>query len=198
MLRLLTIFTLIAATGFMSADRKVVTHELDRSSVIEVKGTSTFHDWSMEVVHMEGAASVDFDNPAAPEITRVYVRLETKDLRSDDSDMDANAYEALKIDEYSFISFDMTEIDAITRRGSVYDIDAHGLLTVAGTMKSIPLRVHMTRDSNGNVRFQGNTVVKLSEFGIEPPEFMFGTFTTGDDVAIVFNTLFTPSGNPRG
>ena len=194
MLRIISIIIVCVATGFTPAGLRPASHTMDSSSTIKVHGTSTLHDWTMVMEKVSGEATVEVTD-AGLNISRVYVRLRAEDLKSEYDLMDKNTYEALKTDRYPYLTYDMSTVHSVTQSGNSYNVDASGVMSIAGSMKTVRMTVKVTVDANGNLTISGKKAMKMTDFGVEPPEVMFGTISTGDDIEIEFNTKFNASGN---
>ncbi|MCJ7758647.1 MAG: YceI family protein, partial [Gillisia sp.] len=69
-------------------------------------------------------------------------------------------------------------------------ITTSGYLTIAGTKKPINITFD-SKISDGNIVLSGNKAIKMSNFNIDAPTALFGTITTGDEVNIKFQAVFT-------
>ncbi len=191
MLRIIVLLSLCVATGFMPTGLRPTSHTLDSASSIKVHGTSTLHDWTMVMEKVSGEATVEV-TPTGLNISRVFVRLRAEDLKSEYDLMDKNTYKALQTDVFPYISYDLTQVHSVVKNGSSYIVDASGLLSMAGKMKTIRMKVTCKVNSGGLIQITGRVPMKMTDFGVTPPEVMFGTVTTGDDIVVEFDTRFLP------
>ncbi len=192
MLRIISIFVICVATGFAPA---VVppSHTLDTSSTIKVHGTSTLRDWTMVMEKVSGEANIKITDDEI-DITRIYIRLKGEDLKSGYELMDQNTYASLNTEQFPTITYDLSTVHEITQSGHIYEVDASGILAVAGKMQIIRMTVELLVDAQGNVAVSGRKQLKITDFGIEPPEVMFGTVTTGNEIEVEFAARFSVSG----
>ena len=65
-----------------------------------------------------------------------------------------------------------------------------GYLTIAGTKKLIDLTFD-AKVTGDKITLTGDHQTKMTDFKVDPPTAMFGTITTGDEVNIKFQTVFT-------
>lgn len=138
-------------------------------SSVEVHGTSTLHDWKM-VSDSAVVQMVEEDN----KITSLSVSLVIETLKSGDDGLDENAYEAIKVDQKSSITFNLIEQKA---DGSLYGTFSIGEKTKNATV--VPESIE-----NGVIK--GTFKEKMSSFGIEPPSFLFGAMSAGDEIVIKY------------
>lgn len=176
---------MVALVPVSSQVRAQQLYSLKQEPQLKVEGTSTIHDWEMVSSRASGAASISFNNDASFNITSLYVALPVKSLKSGKSQMDANAYKALKADTFSEIRFELTEL--VTTTSST--VKATGKLTIAGTSRTISVEVkYALKDET--IQFSGTKSIKFSEFNIDPPTAILGAIRTGDDLELSFNVIF--------
>jgi len=147
-----------------------------------IAGTSTMHDWTMTSSQAVCEAQLEIDaSGKLVKINSVVVTTKAESLKSGKSAMDKNAYKSLKTDKHKDIRFQLT---SATIQGE--NITAKGTLTIAGSSKPTELTLSGKPSGNG-IRFQGSKDIKMSEFGVEPPSFMFGSVKTGNDIKVTFD-----------
>jgi polyisoprenoid-binding protein YceI len=67
-------------------------------------------------------------------------------------------------------------------------ISAKGKLTIAGVSKDVWLAgVTTVNPADMSVQTVGSLKIKMSEYNVEAPSFMFGAMKTGDEVSVQFN-----------
>lgn len=164
------------------------TYVMSTGTELMVSGTSTLHDWEMKSSKGTGQAVVTIENGAFKGIQSLSVSLTAETLESGKSQMDKNAYKALKTDKNPQIKYVLKDI----KSGQGNTWTATGDLTIAGVTKTITMPV--TVNQQGNVlEFTGSISTKLTEFKIDPPTAMLGTIKTGNDVKLSFSAKFNPS-----
>jgi polyisoprenoid-binding protein YceI len=117
--------------------------------------------------------------------------LPVHNLKGDKESMNDNAYEALKADDYKNITFVMTSSKIDSKGGNKYAIHANGNLTIAGVTRPIIMEVAAQVNADGTVSCSGTQALKMSEYKIDRPSFMFGAMKTGDDLKLSYSLLFT-------
>ncbi|MCB0516782.1 MAG: YceI family protein [Chitinophagales bacterium] len=152
------------------------------SSKMEIKGTSSLHDWESAVEGMEGLISMDGSN-----IKKLVLTIDVMSIKSGISSiMDKNTYRALKYNdgyhEITFVSED------ISMNGT--EFTAKGNLSIAGTKKYTTVEGECTVLSDGGLNCKGEKKLKMTDYGVEPPTALMGTITTGDEVRISFDATF--------
>lgn len=149
---------------------------------IVVSGTSTLHDWTLTSTDVKISATLQLTEDNQPtELQSLSVVVPTKSLKSGHTAMDRNTYSTIDADRNPTIEFKLL---SATISNSV--IQCTGQLTVGGTTKKINLDTIFKIDSRQNISCKGSIKMKMTDFNIDPPSFMFGTVTTGDEITITF------------
>ena len=148
-------------------------------STMKISGTSTLHDWHIDVEKFNGVAKLNGED-----IENASFVADVKSLKSGTSSMDDNTYEALKAKEYPNISFKSTEITGAEGGRSI-----KGNLTIAGSTKPITLETTLEKWTENSLTVKGSYTFKMSEFGIDPPRAMLGAIRTGDEITIDFKLV---------
>lgn len=85
----------------------------------------------------------------------------------------------------------MTKVNSIKGSSADFTASVTGNLSIAGTTKLVDLNVTGKKKSNGDLVFNGSKKIKMTDFNVKPPSFMFGAMKTGDDVTVTFSTTFS-------
>jgi polyisoprenoid-binding protein YceI len=64
-----------------------------------------------------------------------------------------------------------------------------GKLTISGVSKDVWVSVACKVNPDESIQADGSCKLKMSEYNVSPPTFMFGAMKTGDEVSIKFNAL---------
>lgn len=154
---------------------------------LTVSGTSTMHDWDMN--SSKGESNATFVMNPAGQITGLsflsFVTL-AKELKSEHSAMDKNAYKALKTDRNSVISYSLTSATVLPDG----TIKCFGKLTIAGVTQDTELQATAHTNADKTITVKGSKKLSMQQFSIDPPTFMMGAVKTGNDVTISFNITF--------
>jgi polyisoprenoid-binding protein YceI len=160
-------------------------YRLNSTPELKISGTSTLHDWDMISNSAKGEAVIFINNNKLERIEKLKVAMPAETLKSGKTQMDNNAYKALKTKEHKEVSFELKELYNINSN----KFKAKGLFEIAGTKRVVDLNVEYIIANNA-ITFTGNTAFKLTDFGITPPTAVLGTIKTGDDVTLSINATF--------
>lgn len=162
------------------------------SSEISITGTSTLHDWEITSESQRGSLVLDMEAADASSLTNLQLAVRVKGLKSGKENMDRNTYKALRADEFTDILFRCNRVvttRAVGAGTSGTQVVLHGDLTITGQTRSVAIPCELTREGK-HIRLKGTYPMQMTQFGIEPPTALLGTIKTGDQIEIVFNTLW--------
>lgn len=155
---------------------------------ISVKGTSTMHDW--EMTSKQTAIEASFATNATGglvDLATLSFSIPAESLKSGKGAMDKNAYKALKTSSARNISFTSTNATVAPSGANTYTVKCTGKMTIAGTSRETDLVATLKVNPDKTLSITGIKKLKMTDYKVEPPSFMFGSVTTGDDIAINFN-----------
>ncbi len=181
------VLTILASLFSFTTGDIIATYKTDKAnSSMTITGTSTLHDWEMQVTNINGIMDVDLYNTTI-DIKSLKLSVPVESLKSGKSPMDNNAYKALKSEAHPKIHYELTRVKSITPNDErQYRLVTEGKLTVAGITRT--LTIPLTANIRDNaLELKGRTTFKMTDFGVEPPSFMFGKVNTGDEITITFD-----------
>ncbi len=197
---LLTVSALMAAAATAGAQgANAIRLRLDPASELTVEGTSSLHDWRCRTnkinayVDVDPGYTKDLTKVARP-IAAVKVNIVVKTLTCGNAQMDRNMYNTLKADENQVIKYTLSGYDVLNGSASTTSFAAKttGTLTIAGQTKTIEMNISAERLSDGKAVAEGEQTLLLTDFGIKPPSFMFGTLKVGNEIKVKFNLKAGP------
>ncbi|HEY3134112.1 MAG TPA: YceI family protein [Gemmatimonadaceae bacterium] len=195
-----TISALMAAAASASAQSaSAIRLRLDPGTQLTIEGTSTLHDFHCKTdkinayVDVDPGYTKDLTKVARP-IAAVKVNIVVKTLACGNGQMDRNMYNTLKADENELIKYTLSGYDILdgTASPSSFVANTSGTLVIAGKERPIAMQVSAERTSDGKAVARGEQTLRMSDFGIEPPSFMFGRLKVGDQIKVKFNLKAGP------
>jgi polyisoprenoid-binding protein YceI len=151
-----------------------------KSSVL-IEGSSSLHDWEMEAKELAG----NFDLNEDKYLETLIFESTVSGLVSDKSKMTKLAQKALKVREYSKITFKSSSPVLINE----VEIKLSGFLSVSGVTKEIELSLRPETDDNG-IKLEGSYSLKMTDYGVDPPKALLGAIKTDNEVIINFSLFF--------
>ncbi|WP_281615549.1 YceI family protein [Flammeovirga sp. SubArs3] len=180
---LLSFLLIFSLSTFSSLLAQTKNFSKENSSV-KIEGTSSLHDWHCDVTEVTGSINANIDGNTISSIDALDLTFVVKSIKSGKGAMDKNIYSALKEKSNPQITFKMS---SATISGNV--VTAQGKLTIAESTQDVTLTANAAVDGD-QVKFEGKTSFKMSQYSVEPPTAMFGTITTGDEVSIIYDVTF--------
>lgn len=137
--------------------------------------------------------------PAANEPS-VEVQVPVRSLDCGKKAMNRDMYEALKVDTHPKIHYELTSIQT-EWEGSAKSIDttgwlsiqARGRLAIAGSTRTVAMKVSGKQIGGKNVRVRGKKRLNMKKFGINPPTALFGLVKVGDSLTVHYDIFATPA-----
>lgn len=185
---LLSVFLLAGSQLLLMGQKQFQLSEKDSKIVVE--GTSSLHDWDMNLTKMSGRAEIMLEELLPDNFSDIYFEARGSDLISHSKIMDKKAHDALLSDKYPNISFKMTAVQNIEAQDESFEADISGVLSVAGKSRNVVLRVIVAYYDNASIEATGNIKMKMTDFGITPPTAILGTLKTGDEITVKFDLKF--------
>jgi polyisoprenoid-binding protein YceI len=188
----------VAATaGAQSAS--AIRLRLDPGSEVTIEGTSSMHAFHcktnkiMAYVDVDPGYTKDLTKIARP-IASVKVNIVVRTLTCGNSQMDKNMYSTLDADKNPIIRYTMSGYDILdgSAKPAAFVAKTTGTLTISGQEKVINMKINAERLSDGKATAQGEEDVLMTDFGIKPPSFMFGTLKVGNEIKVKFNLKAGP------
>ena len=178
---LFVLLMIVQSLAFAQVSYKI---EPTKSSVV-VAGTSTLHDWEMNVETLQ--ASFDLAEAASiKSLSTGQITIEVESLKSEHSLMDKKTYEALKSDKNPQIKVKLLDVSITEPGKGIVKI----ALTIAGKTQQVADDFSVEVLANQALKVQGELDLKLTSYDVEPPVALMGTIKTGDDIKIAYNLVF--------
>ncbi|WP_303923911.1 YceI family protein [Draconibacterium sediminis] len=181
---IISLFAMLLASNLSVA--QVSYEENESNSKLMVTGTSSIHDWEMEVEDYDCLVSASADENQQISIESIKFSCLAESITSDNKIMDNKAHKALDSDDHPKISF---SADATVSATTNSLTKTKGKLQIAGKEKEVELEFTVAEAKDDQFKVSGKIPVKMSDFGIDPPTAMMGTLKTGDEVFIHFDIV---------
>jgi polyisoprenoid-binding protein YceI len=196
-----TLFTIAAlataATAAGAQSASAIRLRLLPGTELSISGTSNVHDFHCKTNKINAYIDVDpgyikdLTKVARP-IVSVKVNIAVKSLSCGNKKMDENMYATLKADQNQLIRYTLSGYDILNGSATAFAAKTNGTLTILGKDKTVAMKVDATRLAEGKATAEGEETLLMSDFGIKPPSFMFGTMKVGNEVKVKFNLTVGP------
>lgn len=159
-------------------------------STLQVKGTSTVHDWVMDAGDIKSNMQATSKNGNIVKILGGSFSCLAEKILSDNSIMDKKTHNALKANSHPEIKFTINSVESINRVGNKILGEVSGVLSIAGISKSIKFQFSGISESEKSIQIYGIIPLKMSDFSISPPTAMLGALKTGNEIELNYNFYF--------
>jgi polyisoprenoid-binding protein YceI len=187
----------LGVTAAVAQGPSAIRLRLEPGSEITIQGTSTLHDFHcktdkiMAYVDVDPSYTKDLTKVAKP-LVSVKVNIVAKTLTCGGGTIDNNMYKTLKTDQFQMIKYTMSGYDLLDATSSSFSANTKGTLQIAGQDKAVDIKINAARLAEGKASAEGEETIKLTDFGIEPPSFMFGRLKVGNELKVKFNLKAGP------
>ncbi len=195
MKKYITSLTLIIMIGFTNIGYAQSIYKIggSKSNSVEISGTSTLKDWEMSTGNFTGNAQFSFkpgnDNELIA-ITSLNFSVKTESLESSTKGLDKHAYEALKAGTYKNIVFILKSAEVVPLKDNKYRVKVTGTHNIAGVEKDMIMDGYATVNKDGTITLSGSDELKMTDYKVEPPTFLFGAMKSGDKITLDFNLVY--------
>jgi len=160
------------------------------SSSLIIDGTSNIHNWDITAENQQGKIVVVFEDGKLVRIDQLDFSVKAESLKSGKSSMDKNTYKALNTEKHKQIVYKLKKVNAINcTSNNSCKVTTNGSLTIAGTTNSVDITFDV-KVVDSKIILSGKKILKMTDYGVEPPTAVFGTITTGDAIDVKFESNF--------
>lgn len=165
---------------FDARQRLVVIGSLSR---VGFDAKSTLHDFSGVTQKVEGELTVDLSKPGDHPQGRLAV--EASSLDTGLADRDEGMRELLESDKQKQLTFEWSAFDPSNVDPAAQTVagTARGKLTIRGVTRDVAMTVKVGVDASKRVTIDGETRIRLTDFGIEPPS-QLGMIEVDDELKL--------------
>lgn len=158
---------------------------------VQVSGTSNVHDWTMTstVADSQGTFKIN-GKEEITDLSSLAFSIPAKSLKSGKSLMDSRTYKSLKADEFPTISYQLKAVEIAMVQSNKFRIHTKGSVTIAGKTQPITMVVNSVVNTDKSITCSGTTLLKLTDFGIDPPSFMLGAMKVGNELTVKFDLTY--------
>lgn len=181
---------IILLTGTSTAFAKTAIYRTAaHPGYVLIKGTSTLHNWSIRSRGLSGTAVFARSRTGSRLILKkIHLSIAVLSLKgSDGSGMDATIDRKLISGRFPKIVYVLKHavLSHKPQAGAPWAVwNTTGTLTAAGHPTKVKLKLKVLSAPNGTVSIETRTILKMTEFGINPPTAMLGVIRSGDKMHI--------------
>ena len=173
-----------------AAPAPVVSNFTVKSAKGVVEGTSSLHDWEMQITKIECKGAFQSLDNVVSAAKNVEVKILVKGIKSKEGKiMDNKTYDAFDSDNNPYIIYSFSSADVKIDGSGGVTIAASGNLNMAGTGKSVPITAKGKVLANGDLQLSVSKKLNMTEFKMDPPTALMGTIKVGPEVTVNFDLV---------
>jgi len=186
-----------AATTAGAQSASAIRLRLEPGSELIIDGTSNVHDFQCKTNKINAFVDVDPSytkdlNKVTRPIVSVVVNIPVKSLDCGKKAMNENMYKVLNAAEHEVIRYTLSGYDVLDGTATAFAAKTTGTLTIVGKNKLVGMKVDAAQLNEGKATAHGEQTILLTDFGIKPPSYMFGTMKVGNEFKVMFNLKLGP------
>lgn len=186
-----------AATTAGAQSASAIRLRLEPGSELTIDGTSNVHDFQCKTNKINAFVDVDPSytkdlNKVTRPIVSVVVTIPVKSIDCGKKAMNENMYKVLNADEHEVIRYTLSGYDVLDGTATAFAAKTTGTLTIVGKNKLVGMKVDAAQLNEGKATAHGEQTILLTDFGIKPPSYMFGTMKVGNEFKVMFNLKLGP------
>jgi hypothetical protein len=168
-----------------------------------IHGTTSVSDYECKAQTIRGfgflsdpAAADSADEPVAV----VELQVPVQELDCGKQGINRDMYAALKSESHPYIHYELTNIvtesvDAANLQDTTrwLSIRAEGKLAIAGSTRTVRMKVRGRRLPGQKVRVKGKKKLNMKSYGVDPPTALFGLVKVADSLTVHYDLVTTPT-----
>ncbi len=180
---------LAGSVGWAPAAMAAPGVDFQPASKLWLEGNSTLHAYKSTAKNLQITATVTPSKDVMiSDITELEVTIPVKSLKSGDGALDGNMYNAMNADKHPTVRFVMRNAKlTVTEAGNI-EVTADGSLTIAGQERTTKLVAKGDFDGT-TLRITGSKDLLMTDFGVKPPELMFGAIKTDNKIVVKYDLV---------
>lgn len=164
-----------------------------KPSRLYLKGTTNVNNFTCDCEDYFPPQSIEIDNNGAvARFRQTNLRMTTRKFNCHNPKMDRDMHKALKAKEFPFIKIELVETRQDANQikngnSDWFDVRATVKLTITGVTKEKTIQARARKISENRFSLAGEHSLNMSEFGIEPPDALFGLIKVDDLITFHFD-----------
>lgn len=174
-------------------------YRIETESELLIEGSSNVNQFTCDCSCERDFTQSSLDMNRHPESNRITfanarLKLTTTNLDCGHKIMNKDLYETLQAKEYPFIYITLLQVDVPPQNRFVsmnqwVKLDANTRITLAGRERQVNIPSKGQKIDDGRYHFTGAVTLKMTDFGLQPPEAMLGLIKVNDEITIHLNLV---------
>jgi len=162
-----------------------------KPSRLYLQGTTNVNTFKCDCEDQFAAQEIEVErNDAVSKFRNARLSMTTRKFNCKNAKMDRDMHKALKAEKFPKMSIDLMETrhnpDHL-KRTDWFDVDAKVQITITGVTKEKRIKAQARKIGQNQFSLKGAETIHMTEFGIDPPEAMFGLIKVDDPITFHFD-----------
>ena len=174
----------------------MVSFEIDDRSILNLTGKTNVNSFDCEWRDRFSKASVLMTCTEGGNVMlfdKASILLRTTSLDCNNEIMNEHLRQTMKSDQYPFIAVSIETVKitggSLKNIGESAMLKAEALFTITNVRRKVILDVRAHRESENQFRFTSTTLIKMTDYGIEPPTALLGLIKVRDTISLNFDLI---------
>ena len=156
-----------------------------------LQGTTNVNTFKCDCEDQFAAQEIDVErHGSVAKFRNARLSMTTRKFNCKNTKMDRDMHKALKAEKFPKMSIDLVEThhnpDHL-KSTDWFDVDAKVQITITGVTKEKRIKAQARKIGQSQFALKGSETIHMTEFGIDPPEAMFGLIKVDDQITFHFD-----------
>ncbi|MBK9336415.1 MAG: YceI family protein [Lewinellaceae bacterium] len=183
----------VLVTNFRPPEKK--RYSIVKPSRLYLQGTTNVNTFACDCEDQFISQELQVESGGAvSKFRNARLSMTTRKFNCKNAKMDRDMHKALQADTYPKIRIDLQEArynpEHLKGAGTAwFDVDAKVQITITGVTKERHIKAQARKIIQNQFALKGSESLQMSEFGIDPPEALFGMIKVNDLIAFHFDLV---------
>lgn len=174
-----------------------IRYSISEVSSVYLEGSTNVNRFSCNSIQAFSPATVDIQpngNDHLLHFQNASIELVVQRMDCGNKGMNRDMQKALQSDQYPTIQIELQEVEMDTASRGIKasqwtSILAHTRITIAGNSRPIAINLYGIALKPNQYQFKGSKSLRMTDFGIDPPNALLGLVQVDDIISIHFDLL---------
>lgn len=174
-----------------------IRYSISEASAVYLEGSTNINRFACNSLQAFSPATVDIQsngNDHSIQFRNANIELVVQRMDCGNKGMNRDMQKALQSDQYPTIQIELQEVEIDTasqgiRASQWTSILAHTRITIAGNSRPISINLYGIALKPNQYQFKGSKSLRMTNFGIDPPNALLGLVQVDDIISIHFDLL---------
>lgn len=174
-----------------------IRYVINEQSAVYLEGSTNINRFACNSLQGFSPATIDMqtdENNYSLQFRNASIELAVQRMDCGNKGMNRDMQKALQSDQYPTIQIELKEVEMDTASRGIKasqwtSILAHTRITIAGNSRPISINLYGIALEPNQYQFKGSKSLRMTDFGIDPPNALLGLVQVDDIISIHFDLL---------